>query len=118
MPDFDGEDRRTFPRAALRFDVSVDTEDMPVLPVRALNLSASGIYCESSRSIGELRRVQLVLKIEEKDLEINARAVVIREERFPDGNYGIGMFFTSIPDHDRATIAEMVATRKERADPR
>jgi hypothetical protein len=115
MPEFSGEDRRTFPRAALRFDVSIDTDDMPVLPVRALNLSASGIYCESSRSIGELKRVQLVLKIEERDTEIKARAVVIREEQFPDGNYGIGMFFTSIPDEDRATIAELVATSKGKA---
>jgi hypothetical protein len=115
MADFDGEDRRTYPRAPLRFDVSVDTEYMPELPVRALNLSASGIYCESSSSIGELKRVQLVLKIEEMDIEIKARAVVIREERFPDGNYGIGMFFTSIPDGDRATIAELVATRKGKA---
>ena len=115
MADFNGEDRRDFPRAALRFDVRVDTDDMPVLPVRALNLSASGIYCESSRSIGELKRVQLVLKIEDWDLEIKARAVVIREEEFPDGNYGIGMFFTSIPDGDRATIAELVATRKGKA---
>ena len=115
MADSNGEDRRVFPRVALRFDVSIDTEDMPVLPVRALNLSASGIYCESSMSIGELKRVQLVLKIEDWDLEIKARAVVIREEEFPDGNYGIGMFFTSIPDDDRATIAELVATRKGKA---
>jgi len=115
MADFNGEDRRDFPRAALRFDVRVDTDDMPVLPLRALNLSASGIYCESSRSIGELKRVQLVLKIDEWDMEIKARAVVIREEEFPDGNYGIGMFFTSIPDDARATIAELVANRKGKA---
>lgn len=109
MAQSNAEDRRHYPRADLEFDVNVDIAEMPVLPVKALNLSASGIYCVSTNSLGELTRVDLALTIEKEDVEIRARAVVIREEELPNGSYGIGMFFTSIADEDRATIAELVA---------
>lgn len=78
---------------------------MPVLPVTALNVSASGIYCVSSRSIGELTRVELVLRVYDGD-EIPARAVVIREEQLSDGSYGLGLFFTKISEDGRNTIIE------------
>ena len=87
---------------------------MPVLPVTALNLSASGIYCVSRKSLGELSRVDLLLKIDAEH-ETTARAVVIREEQLADGNYGIGLFFTSISDESRALIAETVARALDRA---
>ncbi len=78
---------------------------MPVLPVTALNVSASGIYCVSSRSIGELTRVELLLRVNDGD-EISARAVVIREEQLSDGSYGLGLFFTKISEDGRNTIIE------------
>ena len=78
---------------------------MPVLPVTALNVSASGIYCVSSRSIGELTRVELLLRVYDGD-EIPARAVVIREEQLSDGSYGLGLFFTKISEDGRNTIIE------------
>ena len=78
---------------------------MPVLPITALNVSASGIYCVSSRSIGELTRVDLLLQIHNGD-EIPARAVVIREEQLSDGSYGLGLFFTKISEDGRNAIIE------------
>lgn len=116
MAQSNTEDRRHYPRADLEFDVSIDSAEMPELPVKALNLSASGIYCVSTERLGELTRVNLALRIEEEDAEIKARAVVIREEQLPNGNYGIGMFFTSIADEDRATIAELVADITQELD--
>jgi hypothetical protein len=106
--DFSGRDRRAHPRANLDLGVNIGRENMPVLPVTALNLSASGIYCVSRKSLGELTRVDLLLRVDSNH-EITARAVVIREEQLADGNYGIGMFFTSISDESRAFIAEIVA---------
>jgi len=78
---------------------------MPLLPATAINVSASGIYCVSSRSIGELSRVNIVLRINGRE-RILARAVVIREEELHDGSFGIGLFFTKITDEDRKTIIE------------
>ena len=78
---------------------------MPLLPATAINISASGIYCVSSRSIGELTRINLVLRINGGE-DIPARAVVIREEELADGSYGIGLFFTRISEDGRNRIID------------
>ena len=110
MSDRGAPERRRHPRGYFEFRVDVgNLEDMTVLPLKALNLSASGLYCISPRSLGELTRVDLVIQLENIG-EIPARAVVIREEKLErDDMYGIGLFFTSISDDDRATIAGVVA---------
>ncbi len=76
---------------------------MPLLPATAINISASGIYCVSSRSIGELTRVNMILRINGGE-EIPARAVVIREEELADGSFGIGLFFTRISEEGRSKV--------------
>ncbi len=98
-------DRRSHRRTVLDCDLTLSPENMPVLPVVTMNLSASGIYCVSSRSLGELARVELVLRMEGME-EISARAVVIREEQLCDGTYGIGLFFTRISEEHRDAIIE------------
>lgn len=109
VPDRNGRERRRHPRGTFRFRVDVgNLEDMTVLPLTALNLSASGLYCVSPKSLGELTRVDVVLQLEQVG-EIPARAVVIREEELEGGMHGIGLFFTSISDDDRARIATVVA---------
>ena len=98
-------EKRDYFRTSIGCQLSVSSKDMPVLPVTALNVSASGIYCVSSRSIGELTRVELLLRVYDGD-EIPARAVVIREEQLSDGSYGLGLFFTKISEDGRNTIIE------------
>jgi hypothetical protein len=100
-------DRRLHPRVKNGFDVTVGTKGMPELPVTALNISASGIYCISSKRLGDLTRVEIVLRMDE-DHTINARAVVIREEELPDETFGIGLFFTRISTEDREYISKYV----------
>lgn len=96
-------DNRLHSRTSVDCELTVSPRDMPMLPATAINISASGIYCVSSRSLGELTRVDLVLRMEDRS-EIPARAVVIREEKLSDGSYGIGMFFTRITEEGRDTI--------------
>lgn len=98
-------EKRDYLRTSIGCQLSVSSKDMPVLPVTALNVSASGIYCVSSKSIGELTRVDLLLRVHGGD-EIPARAVVIREEQLSDGSYGLGLFFTKISEDGRNTIIE------------
>ncbi|OPL18616.1 MAG: hypothetical protein AVO35_04600 [Candidatus Aegiribacteria sp. MLS_C] len=98
-------EKRLFSRASVDCELSVSPKDMPMLPATAINISASGIYCVSSRSLGELTRVNLVLRIDGSP-EIPARAVVIREEELSDGSYGIGLFFTRITEDGRRTIVK------------
>lgn len=101
-------EKRLFSRASVDCELSVSPGDMPMLPATAINLSASGIYCVSSRSLGELTRVNLLLRID-GGAEINARAVVIREEELADGSYGLGLFFTRITEEGRNTIIKFTS---------
>lgn len=108
MSQSTGRERRAYPRARLDIEASVGLVGFDLLPVIALNVSASGIYIVCDRSIGEMTRVELVLRFPGIP-DIRARAVVIREERLGEGRYGLGMFFTSMRDEDRALIAEIIA---------
>jgi len=78
---------------------------MTMLPASVINISASGIYCVSSRSIGELSRINIVLRINGGE-DIPARSVVIREEELADGSYGLGLFFTRISERGRKIIIQ------------
>lgn len=98
-------EKRLFSRASVDCELTFHPRDMPLLPATAINLSASGIYCVSSRSLGELTRVNLMLRLNNSD-EVQASAVVIREEELSDGSYGIGLFFTRISEEGRNTIID------------
>lgn len=98
-------ENRLFSRTSVECELTVSPHNMPLLPATAINISASGIYCVSSRSIGELTRINLVLRINDGE-DILARAVVIREEELADGSYGIGLFFTRITEEGRNSIIE------------
>lgn len=98
-------EKRLFSRASVDCELTISSADMPLLPATAINVSASGIYFISSRSIGELTRVNIVLRISGGE-EIPARAVVIREEELSDGSYGSGIFFTKITEQGRNAIID------------
>ena len=98
-------EKRLFSRASVECELTVSPVNMPELPATVINISASGIYCVSSRSISELTRVNIVLRIKGGE-EIPARAVVIREEELSDGSYGIGLFFTRITEQGRQIVIE------------
>lgn len=86
--------------------VVLGTQGMPGRPVTALNISASGLYCVCDEPLGDLTRVDVSISID--DHQVMARAVVIREEELPDGNWGIGLFFTRIRFEDRQLFASYV----------
>ena len=98
-------EKRIFSRASVECELSVSPVNLPKLPATVINISASGIYCVSSRSIGELSRVNIILRINGGE-DIPARSVVIREEELSDGSYGIGLFFTRITERGRDIIIE------------
>lgn len=87
-------------------DVVLGTQGMPGRPVTALNISASGLYCVCDEPLGDLTRVDVSINLD--DHQVMARAVVIREEELPDGNWGIGLFFTRIRFEDRQLFASYV----------
>ncbi len=104
-------ERRSDRRSIREVQVFLGTHGMPALPVKALNISSSGLYCICPAPLGDLTRLDVLLKVQE--VEITARAVVIREEEQPDGTWGVGLFFTRIGLDDRKLINELVDGSKE-----
>jgi c-di-GMP-binding flagellar brake protein YcgR len=107
----DNLDRRSHLRTSVGCDITLNPKTMPAMQVTAMNLSASGVYCVSSRSLGELTRVDLMLRLYSGE-EIPARAVVIREEELSDGSYGLGLFFTRIAEESRETIMDYTSQNR------
>jgi hypothetical protein len=99
-------ERRAEKRCIGDVRVSLGTPGMPALPVTALNVSASGMYCICPTRLGDLTRVDVHIKIDEAEIE--ARAVVIREEEQHDGTWGVGLFYTRISLDDRKLICDLV----------
>ncbi len=99
-------ERRTEKRSAGEVEVFLSTPGMPMLPVTALNISASGLYCICAAPLGDLTRVDVVMRLPEAEIE--ARAVVIREEEQPGGEWGVGLFYTRISLEDRKLISDLV----------
>lgn len=99
-------ERRAAKRSASEAQVFLSTPGMPSLPVNALNLSASGLYCICPAPLGDLTRVDVSVRLPEAEIE--ARAVVIREEEQHDGTWGVGLFYTRISLEDRKLISELV----------
>lgn len=99
-------ERRAEKRSAGEVSVYLGTPGMPSLPVTALNISASGLYCICPTPLGDLTRVDVLMRL--SDIEIEARAVVIREEEQTDGSWGVGLFYTRISLEDRKLICDLV----------
>ncbi len=99
-------ERRSDKRGVGEVQVLLGTPGMPALPVKALNVSSSGLYCICPAPLGDLTRVDVFVRIPEA--EITARAVVIREEEQPDGTWGVGLFYTRIGLEDRKLINDLV----------
>lgn len=99
-------ERRSEKRCAGSVAVSLSTPGMPALPVTALNISASGMYCICPAPVGDLTRVDVHMKL--ADIDVEARAVVIREEERFDGTWGVGLFYTRISLDDRKLISDLV----------
>ena len=104
-------DRRSHLRSSVGCDITLVLRDSPPIQVSAMNLSASGAYCVSSRSLGELTRVDMTLRFYTGE-DVAARAVVIREEELSDGSYGLGLFFTRISEEDRFVILGCTAAQR------
>jgi hypothetical protein len=79
----------------------------------ASDLSLGGLYCSSSRDYPEMTRLAVRLRLDEEPLDVEA-VVVRREPRESasgNGRYELALFFTSMSDDARETLARFLARR-------
>jgi hypothetical protein len=88
-------------------EASGDDQQANELVGNVLNISRGGLYFHSPvpLEISTIVRVQVDLSSIEKGLEnIQALAMVMRVDRLGEGDYGIGVMFSSIYDEDRSAL--------------
>ncbi len=72
-----------------------------------VNISKGGFYFSSPRpiEISSIIKVRIDLSNIDGDISnIEALAMVMRVDRMPDGNYGVGVMFSSIYDENREKL--------------
>lgn len=107
-------ERRSHARFAHAFEIEGPTEaDGSVARMTASDLSLGGLYCSSSRDYPEMTRLAVRLRLEEEPIDVEA-VVVRREARASasgNGRYELALFFTSMSDDARETLARFLARR-------
>ena len=66
---------------------------------KVLNVSRSGAFAISSHPLPEMAQVNVRLQVEfpgEQPESLHGEAAVVRCDRRPDGDYDVGLFFTSL----------------------
>ena len=114
-------DRRQAPRRKkFRIDIEVPVEIVETLIESSsddkgaidfvgtlVNISKGGFYFSSPRpiEISSIIKVRIDLSNIDGDISnIEALAMVMRVDRMPDGNYGVGVMFSSIYDENREKL--------------
>ena len=107
-------ERRSHARFPHTFVVEGPAEpDGSVARMTASDLSLGGMYCSSSRDYPEMTRLAVRLCLDAES--VAAEAVVVRREQRPsssgNGRYELALFFTSMSDEARETLARFLARR-------
>jgi len=117
-------ERRRYPRASVRLQLSLEgetNEAREAAELETLNLSAGGFYCSVTRSFEPLTRLGLcfVFPAFGRDYEeprtVECEAVVIRCEPVPemDHHFRLAACFTRLAAEDRRYLTEFVGWYRE-----
>ena len=107
-------ERRSHARFSHSFVVEGPAEaDGSVARMTASDLSLGGLYCSSSRDYPEMTRLAVRLRLDDEPVDVEA-VVVRREKRESssgNGRFELALFFTSMSDDARETLARFLARR-------
>lgn len=111
-----GIERRRYPRAKVDFAIRVD-DAISIIETRAKDVSCSGLYCQTERSIPVMTKVAatLLLPLQGKSgvaiKEIKCVGVVVRSQLKAQRDeffYDTAIFFTHLRKDDEKRIARYV----------
>lgn len=107
-----GQDRRRHPRVPtdLKGTLQCDGETQ----CKVLNVSRSGAFAVSSQALPEMAQVQIRLEVAaagQDPRSLTCEAAVVRCDRRPDGNYDLGLFFTSMTDEDTELLSRIIESQ-------
>ena len=104
-------DRRRAPRVSTDLSGTIDGNEAVSCSVK--NLSKTGALALSSHPLDEMSMVEIAVQITEDDgsAEVfSCEAAVVRCDRRPDGQYDLGLYFTSVSEEARAVLNRIIST--------
>jgi len=109
-------ERRKYPRLNMKseFNLKISDEESTAA-LRIINISASGIYCQSSRPVSLFREIEVSLKLPGVLNIITCIGVVVRCEKVKGKEkYNLAIFFNDIPPKDKNTLSEYIEKKLAR----
>lgn len=104
-------DRRKAPRVSTDLSGTIDGNDAVTCSVK--NLSKTGALAMSSHPLEEMSMVEIAVQITDDDgttENFACEAAVVRCDRRPDGQYDLGLYFTSVSDEARAVLSRIISS--------
>lgn len=111
-----GQERRSSPRIAERLTLAV-TDGGNVIEAETKNISVSGVYCNVSRFIAPMTKLQVQFEVPNgsRKASIRCTGVVVRAEPAVtsggEGRFHIAVFFSDLSSRNREAIAQFVRQR-------
>jgi len=119
-PDNKYTEKRQHPRVNTNIRFKLKAGEM-ILGAEAVNLSANGVYCKTSKPVPLMTSLNIVLTLLHEDLPeeagyVECGGVVVRSEKAPSGYY-IAIFFNEIDAGEKKKldhfIHQCLALKKE-----
>lgn len=102
-------DRRRAPR--VRTDIPTRVHADEPIEVRVVDLSLNGACAVTSRPLPEMGQLKIRVQAPTpagEQLSVLAEAVVVRCDRRPDQSFDVGLFFPSLNQDERHTLARII----------
>ena len=113
----DSSERRRHPRIFKKIPLKLKIDSFD-LTTETLNISSSGVYCQTDKYIEPMTKVNIVLLLPLKlknnttvTKKVTCEGVVVRTEKNPAGDkFNIAIFFSDVPKADVENINRYIET--------
>jgi len=104
-------ERRRSPRVRGGFNIEIANFETKII-ADTINISSSGIYCQSSQPIPLFREIELNIMLPNIKKPIDCAGVVVRSEKAPSKDrYNIAVFFNDISPEDKKQLSAYIEKR-------
>jgi len=113
----DNPERRKHPRIFKKLPLKLKINSFD-LATETLNISSSGVYCQTDKYLEPMTKVSIVLLLPLRlknntvvTKKVSCEGVVVRTEKSREGNkFNIAVFFSDVPKTDAENISRYIET--------
>lgn len=108
-------ERRKFPRAKADFNIEIAHQKSRII-ADTINVSASGMYCQSDRSIPLFREIGIRIKLSGIAAVIECSGIIVRCDKVPGKErYNLAIFFEDLSLKEKGYLSSYVEKKLAKA---